>query len=732
MKTSVSLLIILCLFMSPVYADILYLNEGEELTGKLLTIKNNQISFKKISGEKVNLEFSKVAHILISKIRKGDEVKNVSEIKDATALKVLKNLPDFRQFADSDHVTLFRQDTFDFSADNSMTLTTREIIKILKEPGLEKGNNSVYFFADRGDCELLYGHTYSPDGKVYHITDDAVSLESLRSGTPEYAKTKKLKIALKKVDIGSIIDFSHRRKVFGINEIRPNVISYVFGEREPVLHQECIIKFPEKLNFEKNLFQWSDKIKFSEQKTTENKVAWKWTFSDKEGFVPEQNMLPLKRIFPRFTVHRNYPWEKTAESLIEAYKGARPTPEALNKLIKKAGITDSMSDYEKTTALYETINKEIRHVGMTVSQMGSFEPVSAEVTLNKKYGNRHSRVTLMYFALKKLGIEAYPGFCSDKWEQATVEDFNNIGFSRYAILKVILDGKPFYTECMSLYRPFATISTILQGATACFLDLENSEFSFSKLPKTTHSWNRYNRNILVNLNSDGDMEVKEMVSFRGPFEAGIRELKGLRDIEKRNYAERRVKNVHPNALLKNFAFTEIDNLNAPAVLTLHYSIPGGAQKASNKIMTFKNFWVNYQSSSASLNKRKYPMKYWATEENTQTIMFELPENFDWVPWNRQYNYNSGNISFISNMNQHENQLIYSDRFIARDDEFLIDKTYQNYRSCILTMSELANQWIILEKVAEPEKQPKVSTEKLQTASESIDLNQIQKTNKAEN
>ena len=42
-------------------------------------------------------------------------------------------------------------------------------------------------------------------------------------------------------------------------------------------------------------------------------------------------------------------------------------------------------------------------------------------------------------------------------------------------------------------------------------------------------------------------------------------------------------------------------------------------------------------------------------------------------------------------------LIYSDAFEANVDEFLDDKAYQNYRQCILTMSELANQWIIIEK-----------------------------------
>ena len=44
-----------------------------------------------------------------------------------------------------------------------------------------------------------------------------------------------------------------------------------------------------------------------------------------------------------------------------------------------------------------------------------------------------------------------------------------------------------------------------------------------------------------------------------------------------------------------------------------------------------------------------------------------------------------------------NDILHSDEFEANVDEFLDDKAYQNYRQCILTMSELANQWIIIEK-----------------------------------
>ena len=91
------------------------------------------------------------------------------------------------------------------------------------------------------------------------------------------------------------------------------------------------------------------------------------------------------------------------------------------------------------------------------------------------------------------------------------------------------------------------------------------------------------------------------------------------------------------------------------------------------------------------------MKYWATEHSSKTIIFELPEGFNWVKWDKQYKYATPSISFSSNLSQNDRQLIYSDEFEANVDEFLDDKEYQKYRQCILTMSELANQWIIIEK-----------------------------------
>ncbi|MDD3146688.1 MAG: DUF3857 domain-containing protein [Candidatus Riflebacteria bacterium] len=704
-------------------ADVLYLNEGEEIIGHLKQINSGKIVFDELSSGTRELAESEVAHILISKIRKGDDVDNIASITDPVASGILQNLPDPSLFKDADYITLYRLNDLEYIDEGKLVLRSREIIQILKEPGLDMANQSFYYYTDRESCELEYAHTYSPEGRVYHVTDDAVSDESILSGTPEYARLKKFKMALKKVDIGSIIDYSFIRELSAIDAVQPFSLSNTFGEREPVLHEELSVSFPENMKINKVQMQWpKENAPRFHEKVLEGRKLWKWIFADPKGYIPEQNMLATSRIFPRVIIYQPYEWPETSKKLAAAYNEAKPSDALLEEFVARAGLTDDMTAFQKVCRLYEVINKDIRDVGMGTIQMGSFKPIATDVTLQKKYGNTQSMLALLHFALKKTGIESYPGFCAGKRELVTVKDHNNLNLTNSTILKVIIDGQPFYTDGGSIYLPFSYLPTYLQGTVAIFHDIDQGNFFFENLPRQTFDWNRFDRTVMVKILANGSMDVQESLLYRGPYEAGIRELKSIKDKDKQNYAERRVKKVHPRALLQSFGLSDMNDLNGPAVLTLKYTIPEAAQMASDKIMTFTNFWVNYNSGSASLATRTYPMQYWATEENQQVITFEMPENFNWVTWGKQYQHVSPDLVFMSNINQNGRQLIYTDRFIARADEFLSDAAYQNYRKCILTMSELANQWIILEK--SPPADHSEANDKSAVASQATEIKEV--------
>ncbi len=726
MKKLLTTLILSLITLFAANADVIYLNEGEEIVGRLKAIDNEQIAFEELNRGVREFKHDEVAHILLSKIRKGDEIDNVASITEPIAAGILKNLPDPTLFTNANYVTLYRLNEVEYLSENKIVVRNREIVQILKEPGLDVANQSFYYYTERENCNLEYAHTYSPEGRVYHITDDAISDESLLSGTPEYARLKKFKMALKKVDIGSIIDFCFVRELSGIDEIHPFTLSNTFGEREPVLHEELSVIFPEKMKLNKVQMQWpSENAPRFHEKTQGGKTSWKWIFSDPKGYIPEQNMLARSRIFPRVVLYQPHDWEKTAQKLAAAYEEAKPSEVLLDEFIARLKLTDDMTPLHKVSRIYEAINRDIRDVGMGVHEMGSFKPVSTNISLQKKYGNSQANLALLHFALQKIGIESQPGFSSSKRELITVKDHNNLGLADYSILRIVIDNQAFFTDGGSIYLPFSYIPTYLQGAVGIFHDTGKGGFFFDTMPRQTFEWNRFDRTVIVKILENGSMNVQESLSYRGPYEAGIRELKSIKEKEKQNYAERRVKRVHPRAVLQNFGFSDMNDLNGPAVLTLSYSIPEAAQMASDKIMTFTNFWVNYNSGSASLATRTYPMQYWATEENQQTIVFELPENFNWVTWSKQYQHTSPDLVFMSNINQNGRQLIYSDRFIARADEFLSDAAYQNYRSCILTMSELANQWIILEKIEPPQKEKEPELPVTQTASPSEKLEESQ-------
>ena len=86
-------------------ADVLYLNEGEEIVGRLKEITDGKIAFEELNHGPREFKEAEVAHILISKVRKGDEIENVASITEPVASGILKTLPDPALFQNADYVT---------------------------------------------------------------------------------------------------------------------------------------------------------------------------------------------------------------------------------------------------------------------------------------------------------------------------------------------------------------------------------------------------------------------------------------------------------------------------------------------------------------------------------------------------------------------------------------------------------------------------------------------------
>ncbi|HNV71600.1 MAG TPA: DUF3857 domain-containing protein, partial [Candidatus Ozemobacteraceae bacterium] len=226
-----AILFALCLLVVPVVADVLYLNEGEEHVGRLLEIAGGKIRFQEPGGAEKAFNASEVTHVLLSQIREGDEISQVASLTEPMLVQLLASAPQATDFPDSDFITLYRLRDFTFHPDGRVSFMRRRIVKVLKEPGLDEANHSLYYFRDREKLDLDFAHTYNPDGRIYHLTDDALSEETLYPNLPEYDFLNKVKFAMKKVDLGSVVDIKHRVETRDVGPLNPYIIDTVFGER---------------------------------------------------------------------------------------------------------------------------------------------------------------------------------------------------------------------------------------------------------------------------------------------------------------------------------------------------------------------------------------------------------------------------------------------------------------------------------------------------------------------
>ncbi len=690
--------VVFCAFV-PATADILYLNEGEEHTGKLLTIDRDTVTFDELGSGVLKLPAASVTNVLLSTLRKGDEIQTVASLTDPVAIGILSDLPRPASYPNSDFVTLFRQRRFTVRPDGSFDLERREIVQILKEPGLGKADQAAFYMADREKVELLWGHTYAPDGRVFHLTDDTVSDEGIFSSTPEYDKLRKLKFGLKKVDLGSVIDVAWKLSAQPPTTLRPMLIDDMYGEREPTLHDELTVRFPEGYPLKKVLLNWKgDNLpQFREMADPVGKTrTWSWIFTDTKGFIPEADMPPASRIFPRVMVYPAAVWSELAGEFSRALEKAAPTPALLDAFIAETSAASESNDLAKAAAVYDKLVRRVRFLSIGCPAAGGVEPVRIDVALTKRYGNSLARVALLHFALKRLGIESRVGFMQGWSVDGINPEIPSFGQAVAAILRLDIDGRTFYTACDNDYLPFGMLDTDAQGTMACFLTASGTDFAFERIPEGG-AGNRTERHIFVQVAADGSMDVRDARTVHGPGQAALRGLKAAKAQERQNFAEQMAKRVHPKAKLSGYALSDLDDLNAPVTLTLNYRITDGAIRASENLMAFRNHWIGYNSRSAGLATRTYPLDYYATEETVNTVVFELPEGFRWVPWNRGYTWNCGCLSYESTLTQHRQTLQFTDRFRVSRKTYLPGTDYRHYRSCLQTMAELAKQWLIIER-----------------------------------
>ncbi|MCK4665757.1 DUF3857 domain-containing protein, partial [Candidatus Dependentiae bacterium] len=238
MKRKIYLLMVFLIFIFNFFvnADIIYLNDGEEYSGKLEKIEGETVFFRVYSDNSLRkLKKSEIETIKLSMQLEGYDKKFAAELNDTILNEALSvdtsNIPE----PDSGYIILYE----------GIELTPKEysirrIIKIVSDEGTDIGNQKFMYKKDSEKLKFNFARTTDKDGKLFHIYENAIQEESIRTD-PEYTRRDSIKFTMPEVRTGNVIDFKITKTKIKDIQLEEPFLKVSFISTVPIIKKEVII-----------------------------------------------------------------------------------------------------------------------------------------------------------------------------------------------------------------------------------------------------------------------------------------------------------------------------------------------------------------------------------------------------------------------------------------------------------------------------------------------------------
>ncbi len=677
--------LIFCLVTS---SDVLYLNNGEELDGKLITIDSNKIIME-IEGKTKTIPIDQAMRMELVKYREIKGEYNLSQIKDKRIRDIIKNAPDASKYPSASKITLLDETNITVDENYLITRKTRTIEKIFRERA--KGSTAqIAGFFSQGEStnKLVFGRTVN-NSKIYYVDDFSIKTSSVNPYYPEYDREKRTRADLPKADIGSIVDYS-----FEYKQLKRNVFDQVDGfdyynSYEPVLNKIITFTFPAK--FEDRFYFKNYRADDLKVKKTRNNRSITYSFvMDKIEPEKQESSVPYWSTFYKYIYFglRKESFKDQVKALQGKIRKSEIITPELENIVNK--LTEGMNTpYEKLKALYTYVAREVQYVGVSMSSYEYYPRPVSEV-LKFKRGNSLDKMNLFRVMLKMAGIDATLVYTANAYipynkEFPWIENFSGVR------VKAIIDGNSRY------YTPIGTTSNLSDEFVGNDIILDVSQGKVTVEPFADPSIFLDVENIQAKLDKDGTMYMDVKRVFEGGTGASYRKYRFMKQDEIRKEMEKWVKGYHSNAKLISWKFENLDSVDKQVRVEVNMEIPEYAMRTGDKILMFK-LPFGFSASSVGEKTRYHDYDLPGSRfRNKFHVELQLPSEYSvyYVPGSNTFGI-PGYFSVISNSSVQGNDLKF-DYVYNMEKDFLEKEKYPEYKSIMEKMARWSDEYIVLEK-----------------------------------
>ncbi len=507
-------------------------------------------------------EYPELRSVFMAKESAGRAVGLWSEARSGDELREEPVIVDRIPPADT-RVLLSETDISPMAESNGWVKVHHERSEILTYAGKKKSGDLQFSFNPATEsAELISAEVISPDGQVHEVTELEINMmdQPWVASAPRYQAGKTLVVNLPGLEVGSVIDYKIRHKVYG----KPaRAFTMYFGGFSDMEEQVLRLQSNE------------DGMSFPGMSSGENiEIA----YTNMTGMLKEANMPPARYLFDKkYSVEAEFDvWEYGR--IIET-----------NMIIKAVNQPDAVGLSEKITAGLETkkekvkairdyVAKNVRGIGVSFYDFPLDSISPADTTLGAEYGHGVDLAVLTYAMLDGVGLEPRivlgdsVRLASDTEDSAvTSHDFID------TVLVVVDDGdETYYVNGGSQYSDLQTTGA---DGVLC-LDTVNKKWYELKLPGeyADSVTTRYDVEVMEDLSA----VVEITRELRGANTEGFRRLHTeITPEDRRRHILELVSSYSRSARLEGEYEADFDSY--PAVEKFKISIPSWAVKEGDAL-----------------------------------------------------------------------------------------------------------------------------------------------------
>ncbi|VBB43389.1 Transglutaminase Domain-Containing Protein [uncultured Paludibacter sp.] len=439
-----------------------------------------------------------------------------------------------------------------------------------------------------------------------------------------------------------------------------------------------------------------------EKSTNKNSDSYSWKVKnlkaiEDEPYMPHaDSFLPLVYMRPQNFIYDDVAgeitdWNSMGKWESSLLNGRQVLTDATKAKIKELTARAS-TDKEKVKILYDYLGQTTHYQNISLG-IGGYQPMPAAEVCKVGFGDCKGLTNYLRAMLQSIGIKSYYTTIRMSEELKNVyTDFANFNQFNHIILQVPLQDETLWLECTNPEVPFGFIHNGIAGHQA-LVETENGG-NLVRLPDYPDSLN-VDKNIAeIKLSADGKAEVKTTNTFY------VKKYDDYSYFTKLKHSEqidltRKFINL-PTANISNVSYTE-DKSALPSISVLFdWSTPLYGNKTGTRLFIPVNP-LRKSNEKLKKNKRIFDIEIMNGYVNEDSLLVEIPDNFEIEGMPSPVNYTCPFGSFSSKVNISGNKINIYQKFTLNHGYWkaekyqslldLFDKVSAGYKSKIILKSK---------------------------------------------